>query len=69
MTKVRTATFTNVLTKKEQTVEFPDITSAMQFVYSLQVAGVKAIVNLEAEDLVAWYINSPGHDYKLTTTH
>ena len=53
MTKVRTATFTNVLTKKEQTVEFPDITSAMQFVYSLQVAGVKAIVNLEAEDLVA----------------
>ena len=53
MTKVRTATFTHVRTKKEQTIEFPDITSAMQFVYSLQVAGVKAIVNLEAEDLVA----------------
>ena len=51
MNRVRTATFTNVLTKKEQTLEFPDITSAMQFVYSLQIAGVRAIVNLLPEDV------------------
>lgn len=53
MTESRTVTFTNVIDNQEQTVTFPDYNRAAQFVLSLHIAGVKAVVNLLPED-VAW---------------
>lgn len=53
MTQSRSVTFTNVQDKVERTVEFPSITSAMQFVQSLHIAGVDAVVNLLPEDCAA----------------
>ncbi len=53
MTKSRSVTFTNVQTKEEQTVVFPDLQRASLFVLSLHAAGVQAVVNLLPEDVVA----------------
>ena len=53
MTQRRTATYTNVQDKVKRTVEFPDYSSAMQFVLSLHAAGVDAEVNLLPEDVAA----------------
>lgn len=54
MTQSRTVTFTNVQDNVERTVEFPTINQAMQFVTTLHVAGVQAVVNLLPEDIAAW---------------
>ena len=53
MTESRTVTFTNVTDQTEQTLTFPDYTSAYRFVLSLHVAGVQAVVNLMPEDCAA----------------
>ena len=54
MTQSRTVTFTNVQDNVERTVEFPTINQAMQFVTTLHIAGVQAVVNLLPEDIAAW---------------
>ena len=54
MTQSRTVTFTNVQDNVERTVEFPTINQAMQFVSTLHIAGVQAVVNLLPEDIAAW---------------
>jgi hypothetical protein len=53
MTQSRTVTFTNVQDNVERTVEFPTINQAMQFVNTLHIAGVQAVVNLLPEDIAA----------------
>ena len=53
MTQSRTVTFTNVQDKVERTVEFPSYQSAYQFVASLHIAGVQAVINLLPEDIAA----------------
>ena len=53
MTQSRTVTFTNVQDKVERTVEFPNYQSAYQFVTSLHIAGVQAVINLLPEDIAA----------------
>ena len=53
MTQSRTVTFTNVQDNVERTVEFPTINQALQFVTTLHIAGVQAVVNLLPEDVAA----------------
>ena len=67
MTQSRTVTFTNVQDNVERTVEFPTINQAMQFVSTLHIAGVQAVVNLLPEDIAAWYHSLLSHEYKLGT--
>lgn len=50
MSTQRTVTYTHVQ-KGEMTATLPTLKDAMIFVYTLQAAGVQAIVNLEEEDL------------------
>ena len=68
MTQSRTVTFTNVQDKVERTVEFPSYQSAYQFVTSLHIAGVDAVINLLPEDIAAWYNSLLSQEYKLGTT-
>jgi len=67
MTQSRTVTFTNVQDKVERTVEFPSYQSAYQFVTTLHIAGVDAVINLLPEDIAAWYTLLLSHEYKLGT--
>ena len=67
MTQSRTVTFTNVQDNVERTVEFPTINQALQFVTTLHIAGVQAVVNLLPEDIAAWYNSLLSHEYKLGT--
>ena len=68
MTQSRTVTFTNVQDNVERTVEFPTINQAMQFVTTLHIAGVQAVVNLLPEDIAAWYNSLLSYEYKLGAT-
>ena len=68
MTQSRTVTFTNVQDKVERTVTFPSYQSAYQFVTSLHIAGVQAVINLLPEDIAAWYNSLLSNEYKLGTT-